>query len=84
MQTAQNRTHHRNVDFLLIRKSYARPVLGTELDDASHRRADRQARDTFVDGVFASARLPLVHIAAQAAYNVHEIHSRLERAMCAA
>ncbi len=36
-----------------------RPLVGIELDDASHRRARRQRRDRFVDEVFAAAGLPL-------------------------
>lgn len=29
-----------------------RPIVGVELDDSSHKRADRQERDEFVDSVF--------------------------------
>lgn len=78
-QRALNRISAKHVDFLLIRKSDGRPMLGIELDDASHQRPDRKARDGFVDEVFAAARLPLVHIPAQRTYSAQEIKAALER-----
>ncbi len=79
-QRALNRISAKHVDFLLIRKSDGHPILGIELDDASHQRPERKARDEFVDEVFAAARLPLVHIPAQRTYSAQEIKAALERA----
>jgi Protein of unknown function (DUF2726). len=79
-QRALNRISAKHVDFLLIRKSDGHPILGIELDDASHQRPERKARDGFVDEVFAAARLPLVHIPAQRTYSAQEIKAALERA----
>jgi hypothetical protein len=39
-----------------------RPRLVVELDDRSHDRADRQARDAFVDQVLYAASYPILHI----------------------
>lgn len=80
-QRALNRVSAKHVDFLLVRKSDGRPVLGIELDDASHQRADRKARDEFVDAVFAATALPLVRIPVQRSYTVQEVHGALERAL---
>lgn len=80
-QRALNRVSAKHVDFLLLRKTDGRPLLGIELDDASHQRADRKARDGFVDEVFAAAGLPLVHIPVQRTYSAQEIRTALERAV---
>jgi hypothetical protein len=47
----RNRIAYKHVDFLLCEPGSMRPVLGVELDDASHERAARQVRDEFVDRV---------------------------------
>src|SRR5690606_1444613 len=44
--------------------------------DSSHQRSDRQARDTVVDGVFAAARLPLLHIPVKRGYITAEIEQQ--------
>lgn len=67
-RAAQNRINQKHIDFLLCDPVTFRPLLGIELDDASHARPDRQERDAFVDQAFAAAGLPLLHIRAQHAY----------------
>lgn len=54
-----------------------RPLVGIELDDKSHERLDRKARDEFVDQVFAAAKLPLVHVSAKRTYAVLELAAQL-------
>ena len=68
----RNRSDRKHVDFLVCDPSSMRPVLGIELDDSSHKRATRQARDEFVDAVFRAAGLPLAHVPVRASYNVGE------------
>jgi hypothetical protein len=63
------RISQKHVDFLLIDKESGRPLVGIELDDRSHQRADRRARDEVVDRIFASAKLPLLHVKARATYS---------------
>ena len=54
-QAYRNKIARKHVDFLLCDRESLRPLLAIELDDSSHNRPDRQARDEFVDGVFAAA-----------------------------
>ncbi len=70
------RIAQKHVDFVLCDQQSLRPLAGIELDDASHARPDRQERDDFVDQVFASASLPLIHVPCRAGYDVGEL-SRL-------
>jgi len=41
-----------------------RPRVGIELDDSSHAREERQARDAFVQRVFQASGLPLLRFSA--------------------
>jgi len=80
-RSAQNRIIAKHVDFLLIQKSDGKPVLGIELDDKSHEEEDRAARDAFVDTVFASAKLPILHVPVKQAYDPKEVLRLLEAAV---
>ena len=70
-----NRISQRHVDFLLCYAGTVKPLVGIELDDASHQAPDRQARDELVNQIFEAANLPLVRIQAaeQNAYDQEEI-----------
>lgn len=72
-----NKIDRKHVDFLLCDSATMQPILGIELDDSSHQREDRQVRDAFVDGVFAAARLPLLHIPVRRAYVAAEIEAQI-------
>lgn len=78
--TYRNKIDRKHVDFLLCDPRTLRPLAGIELDDASHQREDRMARDRFVAGVFAAAGLPLVRFPVRAEYNPREIQTRLREA----
>lgn len=52
----------KHVDFLVCRPGDWMPMLGIELDDASHNRKEVKARDMFVNAVFAQTGIPLVRI----------------------
>lgn len=54
-----------------------KPLVGIELDDSSHDRADRQERDEFVNEVFQAAGLPLIHIPVQREYNTRELAAQI-------
>ena len=75
--TYRNKIDRKHVDFLLCDPLTLKPLAGIELDDTSHRRADRKKRDQFVDQVFAAAKLPLVHVPAAMSYQVDEIAAKL-------
>jgi very-short-patch-repair endonuclease len=80
-QTYQNKIDRKRVDFLLCDPKTIKPVFAIELDDSSHARPDRQERDAFVEEVFESAQLPLVHIPARSAYNTQELTALFQAAM---
>ncbi|MDO8987670.1 MAG: DUF2726 domain-containing protein [Coriobacteriia bacterium] len=68
-QGARGRISQKHVDFLICDAQSMKPLAGIELDDSSHSRADRQERDALVDGVFATAGLPLVRVPTAASYS---------------
>ncbi len=76
-QAARNRISCKHVDFLLCDGRSMRPCAGIELDDSSHARKDRQARDAYVERVFETAGLPLLRFPARHSYAVSDIASRL-------
>lgn len=76
-RTYTNKIDRKHVDFLLCDSKTLKPILGIELDDKSHQRADRQERDDFVNHVFEAAKLPLMHISVQRSYSQSELKSKL-------
>lgn len=72
-QAARNRINQKHIDFLLCDPRTMAPLLGIELDDSSHQRADRSQRDDFVDEVFRIAGVPLLRVRAQKSYNTEEL-----------
>ena len=72
-QGYRNKIDRKHVDFLLCDSKTMQPLLGIELDDASHAKKKRQERDQFVDQVFAAAGLPILHVPATRGYNVSEL-----------
>ena len=81
-QSYFNRIKSKHIDFVLCDRDAVRPLLAIELDDSSHREADRQSRDTFVDSALKAAGLPILHVAARFNYSAqglaHEIQQELE------
>lgn len=73
-----NRINQKHVDFLLCTADALTPVLAVELDDASHQRAERAARDEFVERVFAQAGLPLLRFPARNSYDTRQIREAVE------
>lgn len=74
-----NRITGKHVDFLLCDIQTMKPILGIELDDASHSQPDRKARDIFVDEVFKVAQLPLLHIQAKRTYSPEELLAQIKQ-----
>ena len=73
----RGRIAQKHLDFLLCDPKTMHPMVGIELDDASHARQDRQDRDAFVDRVFQTAELPLIHVPAKHSYNPNELSAQL-------
>lgn len=76
-QSFRNRIAQKHLDFLLCAPNSMCPLLGIELDDTSHTRADREERDEFVTQVFQAAGTPLLHIRTQPSYNTDEVAALL-------
>lgn len=75
-----NRIKSKHVDFLICTKSPIISNIVIELDDKSHDAPKRQARDSFVDEIFANAGIPIVHVKAQSFYNKEEVTRQLQKA----
>ena len=78
-RTSTNKIDRKHVDFLLCDPKTLKPILGIELDDKSHQRADRQERDKFVGKVFEAAGLPLARVPAKQMYSVQQLNSFLQK-----
>jgi len=76
-----NRINQKHIDFLICESSTMKPLLGIELDDATHRRSKRRDRDEFVDDVFEATGLPLLHIQAKQAYDSQELIAQISEVM---
>jgi hypothetical protein len=73
-----NRITGKHVDFLLCDLQTMKPLMGIELDDASHSQPERKERDVFVDKVFKVAELPLLHIQAKRTYHPEELMAKIK------
>lgn len=75
---ARNLIAQKHVDFVICDAGSMQPVLGIELDDASHKKAKAVERDRFVERVFGAAELPLMRVKAARGYVPGEIKARIE------
>ncbi len=80
-QSHFNRVAAKCVDFVICDPDTVSPRLVIELDDASHDRPDRQARDQFVDAVLASAELPILHVRWQRTYDTARLKAQVYAAL---
>lgn len=78
---ARNKVNRKHVDFLLVRSTDLTPIAGIELDDSSHEEDDRKDRDKFVDSVFSSAGIPLLHFPVSKAYNTNDVVAKISAAL---
>lgn len=70
----------KHVDFLICRNDDWMPMLGIELDDASHNRADVRKRDMFVNLLFAATGVPLLRLPVQELGDLEKLVAELTRA----
>lgn len=77
-RTLHNKINRKHVDFVLCNTDNMKMLCAIELDDKSHNRSDRIERDTFVDLVFESAKLPLIRFENRNSYNLNEIKEILQ------
>ena len=67
----------KHVDFVICDKQDFNILGVVELDDKSHLRPDRIARDKFVDAALAAAGIPILHYPVRAKYSPAEIQTNL-------
>lgn len=75
-----NRIKSKHVDFLICTKNPITPKIVVELDDSSHNYQSRIKRDKFVDGVFASSEIPIVHVKVKSFYDKEFLIKELQKA----
>lgn len=75
-----NRIKSKHVDFLVCTKNPVISKMVVELDDSSHNSESRRKRDKFVDEVFASSGVPIVHIKTSKLYNKEVLIKEIQRA----
>ena len=76
-QAHKNRVISKHVDFVLCSRENSVPLLVIELDDASHRAADRQARDQFKDAVLTAAGIPVLRVPARSGYSETDLRAMI-------
>ncbi len=79
-----NRINQKHIDFLICEPNTMKPILGIELDDSTHKRANRQERDKFIDDVFKATDLPLLRVHAKQAYNSQELITQISEVIAKA
>ena len=72
-QIWQNKVAAKSLDFVVCDPATLKPKLVVELDEPSHARPDRQARDEDVDRVLEAAGLPVVRVLTSRLYNTRSI-----------
>ena len=73
----RNKINRKHIDFLLCDPQSMHPIIGIELDDASHQRTARQERDYFVGQVFDAAGIPLLRQPVRSTYNTRELAAQM-------
>lgn len=80
-QRAFNQISAKHFDFVLCRPNDLKPVCVIELNDQSHAKENRQARDKFLERVCAAAGIPLVFIPAKNTYALAEVCASIANVM---
>ncbi len=73
------KVNRKHVDFVIAERDTLKPVIAIELDDSSHNRPDRQARDKLVEQVFANAGIPLLRISTLRMFSREELDRLLSK-----
>lgn len=80
-RVAFRHVNQKSVDFVLCDKKYLSPKLVIELDDKSHDRSDRQARDQEVERLLKSVGIPLLRIRNQGRFSSEEIFKEIKNSV---
>lgn len=76
-QTAFNRIASKHLDFVACDPADLTVKFAIELDDSSHHRGDRTARDKFLNEAMSSAGVPLYRFNAKRTYSVSDIRKTI-------
>lgn len=68
----------KHLDYVLCEAESCAILAAIELDDRSHERPDRRERDAFVDQVMKAAGIPILHVPAQARYDMRALKADLQ------
>lgn len=74
---AFNAISAKHVDFVLCDPKDTRIVAVVELDDRSHEKGERRARDDFLERALAASGVKLLRFPAKAGYSLEEMRQRL-------
>jgi hypothetical protein len=74
-----NKIYRKVVDFLLLWHDTLRPTLAIEL--SYPKQTGQRQSDTFINDLFATANLPLVHVAVQQTYDIAALAAQFSEAM---
>lgn len=80
-QRAFNKISAKHFDYVLCRPTDLKPVCVIELNDQSHAQDSRKGRDLFLEGVCATAGIPLIFFAAKRSYTLSEVCDQIAAAM---
>lgn len=69
----------KSVDYVLCDKVYISPKLAIELDDYTHDRSNRKARDEEVERILKAAGLPLLRIQNHGHFDASELKIEIEK-----
>lgn len=75
---ARNTINQKHVDFVVCDRASMCPFRVIELDDATHARRDRRARDALVDVYLAEAGIAITHVPAARRYRPAELAALTE------
>lgn len=76
-QAARNRIQSKHVDFVICDAATTKVVACVELNDKSHEREDRKARDSFVKNALEGAGIRLHFVRAARSYDANELRTLL-------
>lgn len=74
---AFNKVQSKHLDFVVCEEGSLKVLCAVELDDKSHKRADRAKRDQFVDKALAGAGIPMCRFAVQREYKEQDIARKI-------
>ncbi|HLS99027.1 MAG: DUF2726 domain-containing protein [Porticoccaceae bacterium] len=83
-QGALNRIAAKHFDFVVCRASDLAVICAVELNDRSHTSRHARARDQFIETLCRTIDLPLLQVAARAAYSHQDIRGQFQAAIGAA